>query len=135
MESKAIRLINSPSLTYCLQPLAIRRNVASLSIFYRFFHGYCSSELADCVPPPLLQPRCTRLSTHSHPYSVQLTNARVNQYLQSFFSFTGKLWNSLPFTVFPPFYDLNGFKRGVSRHLWNQILFFLYDLDYYYSFW
>ena len=28
----------------------------------------------------------------SHPYSVQLCNARVNQYSQSFIPFSGKLW-------------------------------------------
>ena len=52
VESKAFRLINSPPLTDCLQSLNVRRNVASLSIFYRYFHGYCSSELANCMPPP-----------------------------------------------------------------------------------
>ena len=59
----------------------------------------------------------TRLSTSSHLYSVHLPNARVNQYLHSFIPCTGKPWNSLPLSVFPPAYDLNSFKRGVSRHL------------------
>ena len=117
VESKAFRLISSPPLTNCLQSLKFRRNVASLAIFYRYFHGYCSSELANCMPPPLLRPRCTRLSTYSHPYSVQLPYARVNQYLHSFIPSTGKLWNSLPDSVFPPSYDLDFFKRGVSGHL------------------
>ena len=94
VESKAFRLINSPPLTDCLQSLKHRRSVASLSIFYRYFHGYCSSELANCMPPPLLRPRCTRLSTFSHPYSIHLISARVNQHLRSFIPFTGKLWNS-----------------------------------------
>ena len=119
VEAKAFRLINAPPLTDCLQSLIHRRSVASLSIFYRYFHGYCSSELANCMPPPLPRPRRTRLSTFSHPYSVHLTNARVNQHLHSFIPFTGKLWNSLPCSVFPPAYDLNSFKRGVSRHLHN----------------
>merc|ERR1712035_239164 len=52
VESKALRLINSPPLTDCLQSLKIRHSVASLSIFYRYFHGNCSSELANCMPPP-----------------------------------------------------------------------------------
>merc|ERR1711980_19460 len=83
-ESKTFRLINSPSLTDCLQSLKIHRSVASLSIFYRYFHGNCSSELANCMPPPLRRPHCTSLSTYSHPFSVQLSNARVNQHLHSF---------------------------------------------------
>merc|ERR1712035_54179 len=78
------------------QSLKDRRSVASLSIFYRYLHGNCSSELANCMPPPLRRPRCTRLSLYSHPFSVQLSNARVNQHLHSVIPFTGKLWNSLP---------------------------------------
>ena len=35
-----------PSLTTSLEPLAYRRNVASLSLFYRYYFGRCSSELA-----------------------------------------------------------------------------------------
>merc|ERR1712035_253209 len=113
VESKAFRLINSPSLTDCLQSLKIRRSVASLSIFYRYFHANCSSELANCMPPP-------RLSTLSHPYAVQTPNVRVNQYLHSFIPSTGKLWNSLPLSVFPDSYDLHALKVGVSRHLSNS---------------
>ena len=39
-----------PSLTASLEPLAHRRNVASLSLFYRYYFGRCSSELAQLVP-------------------------------------------------------------------------------------
>ncbi|MPC44350.1 hypothetical protein E2C01_038023 [Portunus trituberculatus] len=101
VESKVFRLINSPPPTDCLQPLSQRRNIASFSIFYRYFHANCYTELANCKPPLLLRPCCTRLSFSFHPYSVQLPNARVNQYFQSFITFAGKLWNSLPASVFP----------------------------------
>ena len=37
IESKAIRLIGDPSLTSTLDPLSLRRKVASLSLFYRYF--------------------------------------------------------------------------------------------------
>ena len=116
VEYKAFRLINSPPLTDCLDSLSHRRNVAYSSIFYRYIHADCSSELANCMPPSLPRPRCTRLSTSSYPYSVNLSNARINQYLHSLIPITGKLWNSLPLFVFPPAYDLNSF-REVSRHL------------------
>ena len=119
VEKKAFRLISSPPLTDCLHSLLHRRGVASLSIFYRYFHANCSSELANCMPPPLRRPRPTRLSTSAHPYSVQIPHARVNQYRDSFFPSTGELWNSLPASVFPPAYNLNTFKREVSRHLAN----------------
>ena len=104
-------------LTDCLDSLNHRRNVAFLSIFYCYFYVDCSSELANCMPTSLPRPCCTRLSTSFHPYSVHLPNERVNQYLHSFIPHTGKLWNSLPLSVFPSVYDLNSFKRGVSRHL------------------
>ncbi|XP_050710739.1 uncharacterized protein LOC126995293 [Eriocheir sinensis] len=70
VEAKALRLISSPPHTDSLLPLKFRRNVASLSIFYRYFHADCSSELANCMPPPLPRPQCTRLSTHAHPYTA-----------------------------------------------------------------
>ena len=41
-----------PSLATSLEPLAHRRNVASLSLFYRYYFGRCSSELAELVPLP-----------------------------------------------------------------------------------
>ena len=55
VESKAFRLINSP-LTDYLDSLSHRRNVASLSIFYLYFHADFSSELANCMLPPLPRP-------------------------------------------------------------------------------
>ncbi|MPC53527.1 hypothetical protein E2C01_047422 [Portunus trituberculatus] len=65
------------------------------------------------MPPLLLWPHYTRLSSSSHPYSVQLSNIRVNHYFQSFIPFSGKLWNSPPASVFPSSYDLTSFKRKV----------------------
>ena len=41
-----------PSLAASLEPLAHRRNVASLILFYRYYFGRCSSELAQLVPLP-----------------------------------------------------------------------------------
>ena len=61
VEPKAFCLINSTPLTDCLDSLSHRRNVASLSLFYRYFHANCSFELTNCMPPPVPQPHCTRL--------------------------------------------------------------------------
>ena len=41
-----------PSLADSLEPLAHRRNVASVSLFYRYYFVRCSSELAELVPLP-----------------------------------------------------------------------------------
>lgn len=52
VKSKTFRLINSPPLTDCLRSLRHCRSVGSLSIFCRCFHGYCSSDLSNCMPLP-----------------------------------------------------------------------------------
>ena len=51
-----------PSLAASLEPLAHRRNVASLSLFYRYYFGRCSSELAQLVPLPYSRGKSTRYS-------------------------------------------------------------------------
>ena len=50
---------------------------------------------------------------------LYLSNARVYQYLHSFIPYTGKLWNSLPLSVFPPSYDLN-IRHQVVRVWWRR---------------
>ena len=42
------------------QALSHRMDVASLSLFYRYYYGKCSSELADLVPPKFVNVRSTR---------------------------------------------------------------------------
>ena len=49
---KLICRIVDPSLADSLEPLARHRNVASLSLFYRYYFSRCSSELAQLVPLP-----------------------------------------------------------------------------------
>ena len=70
VESKAIRLIGDPSLTSTLDPLSLRCKVASLSLFYRYYFGHCSEELAACIPPPMARPRSTRHVSFAHNYCV-----------------------------------------------------------------
>ena len=41
-----------PSLAASLEPLSHHQNVASLSLFYRYYFVRCSSELAQLVPLP-----------------------------------------------------------------------------------
>ena len=53
VESKAIHLIGDPSLTSTLDPLSLRHKVASLSLFYCYYFGHCSDELATCISPPM----------------------------------------------------------------------------------
>ena len=106
VESKACCLINHRPLTDCLNYLSHWCNVASLYICYHYFHADCSSELTNCMPPPLLRPRCTRFSTSSHPYSIYLSNAGINQYLHSFIVNSGTLFLCLFFHL-PMTYTLS----------------------------
>ena len=46
-----------PSLAPFLEHLAHRQNVASLSLFYRYYFGRCSSELTQLVPLPYFRRR------------------------------------------------------------------------------
>ena len=117
IESKAVRLINDPILTSSLDPLSLRRKVASLSLFYRYYFQHCSAELKDRVPPPLRRPRDTRQATSSHRFSVEVCNPRIGRYGACFFPSTSKLWNSLPSSVFPDSFNLDSFKRRVCRFL------------------
>ena len=51
-----------PSLAASLEPLVQCRNVAGLSLFYRYYFGACSSELAQLVLLPYSQGTSTRYS-------------------------------------------------------------------------
>ena len=99
VESKAICLIGDPSLTSTLDPLSLRRKVASLSLFYHYCFGHCSEELAACIPPPMALPHSTRQASFAHNYCVELSNARINQFSDGFFPSTSRLWNSPVFCI------------------------------------
>ena len=49
-------------LSSSLQSLAHHRNVVSLSLFYRYYFGWCSDELAELVPLPHACGHATRCS-------------------------------------------------------------------------
>ena len=69
---KWICRIFGPSLADSLEPLAHRQNVASLSLFYRYYFGRCSSELAQLVPLLFSRGRSTRYSDRLHDFSVTI---------------------------------------------------------------
>ena len=114
---KRICRIVGPSLAASLEPLAHLRNVASLSLFYRYYFGRCSSELAQLVPLPFSRGRSTRYSDRLHDFSVTIPRCYKDVYVKSFFPRTAKLWNSLPIECFPLTYDLSGFKFRINKHL------------------
>src|ERR1700755_328119 len=81
-------------------PLNPPNIVPFLSLYYRYYSGHCSSELSRRIPPPLRKARATSLSTQSHPFSVQLSDPRLNSYALSYMYSTGKVWNTLPSSIF-----------------------------------
>ena len=124
--SRYLELLDKPQKWICrivgplpaasLEPLAHRRNIASLSLFYSYYFGRCSSELAQLVPLPFSR-RSTHYSDRLHDFSVTIPRCYKDVYVNSFFPRTAKLWNSLPIECFPLTYDLSGFKSRINRHL------------------
>ena len=110
-----------PSLAPSLEPLAHRRNVASLSFFYRYYFVRCSSELAQLILLPFSLEKSTHYSDRLHDFSVTIPRCYKDVYVNSFFPRTAKLWNSLPIKCFPLTYDLSGFKSKINRRLSKQI--------------
>ena len=106
-----------PSLAASLEPLANRRNEASLSLFYRYHFGRCSLELVQLVPLPYSRGRSTCYSDRLHDFSVTISRCYKDVYVNSFFPRSARLWNSLPVECFPLTYDLSGFKSRISRYL------------------
>ena len=106
-----------PSLATSLEPLAHHLNVASLSLFYRFYIGRCSSELAHPVPPPSSQGRSTCYSDRLHDFSVTFRRCYKDIHVNSFFPHTARPWNPLPLECFALTYDLSGFKSRINRQL------------------
>ena len=70
--------------------------VVSLSLFYRYYFGRCSSDLAQLVPLPFTQIRSTRYSDRLHDFFVTIPR---------------------PIECSPLTYDLNRFKPRINRHL------------------
>ena len=108
-----------PSLAASLEPLAHRRNVTSLSLFYRYYFGRCSSELGQLVPLPFFRGRSSRYSDRLYDFSVTFPRVCKDVYVSSFFPRTAKLWNSLPLECFHLTYDLSGFTSRIKRHLFT----------------
>lgn len=82
VQRQVIRLINSLNLQCIystIELLAVCCKIVSLSLFYRYYHGSCSRELAVCVPPPHL--------VSAHWYCVSNVNLRIERCAVSFLSF------------------------------------------------
>ena len=106
-----------PSLAASLEPLSHCWNVASISLFYRYYFGRCSSKLAQLVPLPFSRGRSTSYSDRLHDFCVTIPRCYRDIYVNSFFLRTARLWNSLAIECFLLTYDLGVFKFRINRHL------------------
>ena len=64
-------------------PLAHHRNVASLSLFYRYYFSRCSSELAELVPHPYSRGRSSRYSDRLYDFSVTIPRCYKDVYVNN----------------------------------------------------
>ena len=80
-----------PSLAASLEPLAHHQNLASLSLFCRYYFGRCSSELAQLVLLLYSQGRTTCYSHRLHDFSVTIPRCYKDVNVNSFFPHTANL--------------------------------------------
>ena len=121
LQNRALRILGcTDPIKENILPMSHRRNVGSLSLLYRYFHGHCSKELLGLVPSPQHLGPSTRYAGASHPYCLSVPHSRTEHHKKSFIPQTVRLWNSLPSSVFPVEYDLARFKRNVNSVLKSQ---------------
>ena len=96
---------------------AHRRSVSALSLFHRYYHGYCSDEIKSIIPPKASFARNTRFSKIQHPYALKLDTYRTNVFANSFIHMTSREWNSLSPTVFTATYNHQSPKTRIHRYL------------------
>ena len=100
-----------------LQALSHRWDIASISLFYKYYYGKCSSELVNLVPPKRVTVRSTCFSEQMHRRTINSPLCSTKFYQSSIFPCTAALWNSLTNECYPPDYDLTAFKGRVNKFL------------------
>ena len=81
-----------PTLAVSPESLGQHRNVARVSLFYRYYFDRCLSELSVSVPYSY---RSTRYSERLRDFPVTVSRCYKNVYFNSVFSRTARLWHFL----------------------------------------
>ena len=89
-------IVRYPSLAASFEPLAYCWNLASLSLFCRYYFGRYSSEQVHLAPLSYPRGRCTCYSDRLHDLSVTILRCYKDAYVNSFFPHAAIFWNSLP---------------------------------------
>ncbi|RVE43066.1 hypothetical protein evm_012297 [Chilo suppressalis] len=76
IQRRPARIVDDQDLSDQLDPLALRRDVASLCIFYRIYHGECSEELFGLIPAAAFRHRTSRQKFHPHHLDAWLSTTQ-----------------------------------------------------------
>ncbi|CAF4937092.1 unnamed protein product [Pieris macdunnoughi] len=117
IQRRAVRIVDDQSLSERHDPLALRRDVGSLCIFYRIYHGECSEELFGLIPAAEFHHRTSRQNTKLHPYHLDVRRSTTERFSRQFLPRTTTMWNQLPTEVFPNQFDLGSFKKRAYQFL------------------
>jgi hypothetical protein len=101
---------------YWIDPLQHRRDVADLSVFYKY-HSMDPSCRPFLLPPPLLRARATRQAESMHSKAVTIPRPGSRGRDSCFVPRVSRAWNALPETVFSDVRINEQFRRQVHRHL------------------
>jgi ribonucleases P/MRP protein subunit RPP40 len=85
LQKKAMRILGCVDpLKENIFPLSHRRDVGSLSLLYRYFHGRCSYELHDLVPSLDHRSSSTRQCHSMHEFTLSVPRSRTSHHQKSF---------------------------------------------------
>lgn len=115
IQRRATRIVDNPDISKRLDPLALRRDVASLCILYRIYNGECSEELFGLIPATTFRQHSTRRKCHPHHLDVWCSI--TVRFSRHFLPRTTALWNKLSPEVFPNQYDIQAFKKRAYSFL------------------
>ena len=112
-----------PSLATSLEPLAHHQNVASLSLFYRYYFAKCSSELAQLVPLPFSRGTSTRYSDRLHGFPVTIPSCYKDVSVNSSFPCTAT-------TIFIIFMTFWCFTKFSFHRKWSNAWLLVINMVY-----